>query len=225
MNERRRVAILRAGCGRQPTVRLAAVIAAAALVLHELRYLIGFGDHAHEALAARGHAYLPLAGGVAGLLLAARRGAAARGARPGPPHRAGGGAAPASFGSGSCSRVALLAVYSGQELLEAALSRRAAVAAAAAVLADGGWSALPLALAHRRAAALLLPAPDAAWPGGAPRSAASGQAAPPRGRAGRRSPPRAHADVGDRAPPRGPRAARSASTTVVDGRARAGARF
>ena len=35
-----------------PTVRLAAVIAAAALVLHELRYLIGFGDHAGEALAA-----------------------------------------------------------------------------------------------------------------------------------------------------------------------------
>ena len=53
-----------------PTVRLAAVIAVAALVLHELRYLIGFGDHAGEALAARGHAYLPFAGGVAGLLLA-----------------------------------------------------------------------------------------------------------------------------------------------------------
>ena len=104
-----------------PTVRLAAVIAVAALVLHELRYLIGFGDHAGEALAARGHAYLPFAGGVAGLLLAlagaqllvaidrARR--TARGER-----------APSFARLWLALAAVLLAVYSGQELLEAACS-------------------------------------------------------------------------------------------------------
>lgn len=137
-----------------PTVRLAAVIAVAALVLHELRYLIGFGDHAGEALAARGHAYLPFAGGVAGLLLAlagaqllvaidrARR--TARGER-----------APSFARLWLALAAVLLAVYSGQELLEALLSRGQHLGPAVP-FAEGGWSAIPLALVLGAASALLL---------------------------------------------------------------------
>ena len=137
-----------------PTVRLAGVIAPAALVLHELRYLIGFGDHAHEALADRGHAYLPLAGGVAGLLIAlaaaqlivalgrARR--TARGEEP-----------PGFLRIWGVLALALLAVYTGQELLEAALTPGREISAAA-VLAEGGWCALPLALVIGALAALVV---------------------------------------------------------------------
>jgi H+/Cl- antiporter ClcA len=140
--------------GPAPTVRLAGVIAPSALVLHELRYLIGFGHHAHEALAERGHSYLPLAGGVAGLLLAlaaaqlivaldrARR--TARAEEP-----------PGLVQIWLVLALALAVVYTGQELLEAALTSGRDVSAAA-VLADGGWSALPLALAIGALAALLV---------------------------------------------------------------------
>ncbi len=136
------------------TVRLAGVIAPCALVLHELRYLIGFGHHAHEALAERGHAYLPLAGGAAGLLLAlaaaqlivaldrARR--TARAEEP-----------PGLVQVWLVLALALLAVYTGQELLEAALTSGRDVSAAV-VLAGGGWTALPLALAIGALAALLV---------------------------------------------------------------------
>ena len=137
-----------------PTVRLAAVIAAAALALHELRYLIGFGDHAGEALAASGHAYLPLAGGLASLLIAlaaaqllvaldrARR--TARGER-----------APSFVRLWLLIALALLVVYSGQELLEAALSPGRHLGPAVP-FAEGGWSALPLALVLGAGAALAL---------------------------------------------------------------------
>ena len=54
-----------------------------------------------------------------------------------------------------CSRLALLAVYTGQELLEAALTPGREISAAA-VLAEGGWSALPLAFAIGAVAALLV---------------------------------------------------------------------
>lgn len=137
-----------------PTVRLAGVIAPSALLLHELRYLIGFGHHAHEALAERGHAYLPLAGGVAGLLLAlaaaqlivaldrARR--TARAEEP-----------PGLLRIWVVLALALLAVYIGQELLEAALTPGREISAAT-VLAEGGWSALPLAVAIGALAALIV---------------------------------------------------------------------
>ena len=137
-----------------PTVRLAGVIAPSALVLHELRYLIGFGHHAHEALAERGHAYLPLAGGLAGLLFAlaaaqlivaldrARR--TARAEEP-----------PSLVQIWLVLAVALVAVYTGQELLEAALTSGRDVSPAA-VLGNGGVSALPLALAIGALAALLV---------------------------------------------------------------------
>jgi hypothetical protein len=137
-----------------PTVRLAAVIAVAALVLHELRYLVGFGDHAGEAMAASGHAYLPLAGGLAGLLIALasaqllmaldRARTTARRER-----------APSFVRLWLAIAAVLLIVYSGQELLEAALSPGRHLGPAIP-FAEGGWSAFPLALALGAVAALAL---------------------------------------------------------------------
>ncbi len=195
-----------------PTVRLAGVIAPAALVLHELRYLIGFGDHAHEALADRGHAYLPLAGGVAGLLIAlavaqlivalgrARR--TARGEEP-----------PGLLRIWGVLVLALLAVYTGQELLEAALTPGREISAAA-VLAEGGWCALPLALVIGALAALVVQ--------GAGRRVAmvARQARPHPARESTLvteapSGARARGGAGHRPPSRGSRPARSASGRLV----------
>ena len=149
-----------------PTVRLAAVITVAALVLHELRYLIGFGDHAGEALAASGHAYLPFAGGVAGLLIALASAQLLTGARARAQDR------PRGTGSelrapGLAIAAALLVVYSGQELIEAALSPGRHLGPAVP-FAEGGWSAFPLALRSRRGrrtrSSAEPAAPSRSWP-------------------------------------------------------------
>jgi hypothetical protein len=126
-----------------PTIRLAALMAPAALVVHELRYLLGFGDNAGEALAARGHSYLPLAGGLAVLLLALGAGQllsalnrARRSAQSEP--------APRFLVCWLAVSASLVVVYSSQELTESLLSpgHRLAVEV---VLGQGGWSAIPLA--------------------------------------------------------------------------------
>jgi hypothetical protein len=163
-----------------PTVRLAAVIATAALVLHELRYLIGFGGHAGEALAARGHDYLPLAGGFACLLLALA-GAQLLAALDRARETARAERTPSFTRLWLALAIVLLAVYSGQELLEAALSPGHQLGPAA-VLADGGWAAVPLAVALGALAALVLRGAGravqlaarragAGWRGSAPRTA------------------------------------------------------
>ena len=123
---------------------LAALVAVAALVLHELRYVIGYGGLAGEALASQGHGYLPaasfgvmalLALGVGQVLLAVRRALRSSIASPAPP-----------FGVlWLASICALLTVYCGQELLEGVLSP-GHPNGLAALAADGGWSALPLAV-------------------------------------------------------------------------------
>jgi hypothetical protein len=122
---------------------LAALVAVAALVLHELRYLIGYGGVASEALASQGHGYLPAASsgvlllftlGVGQALLAVRRALRSATASPAPP-----------FGVlWLASICALLMIYCGQELLEGVLSP-GHPSGFAALAADGGWSALPLA--------------------------------------------------------------------------------
>jgi hypothetical protein len=143
-----------------PTLRLAAVIAAAALALHELRYLIGFGDHSGEALAARGHGYLPVAGAFAALLLALATAqllvAIGRARRSRVGERT-----PRLVVAWLGLTGALLATYAGQELLEAALVHGRG-SGLEALLADGGWSALPLATLLGAAASLLLRGASAA---------------------------------------------------------------
>ena len=47
--------------GARYRLRLAALIASAALGLHESRYLLAYGGDSGEQLARQGHAYLPFA--------------------------------------------------------------------------------------------------------------------------------------------------------------------
>ena len=61
-------------------LRATALVTVAALALHELRYLIGYGGGTPEALSSQGHGYLPVAGALADALLVVA--AAARRARP-----------------------------------------------------------------------------------------------------------------------------------------------
>src|SRR6186997_3625476 len=126
------------------TLLLAALVAVAVLVLHELRYLIGYGGQASHALAVQGHGYLPGASvgvmlllglGVAQVLLAFRRALHSATASPAPP-----------LGLlWIASACALLAIYCSQELLEGLLST-GHPNGFAALAANGGWSALPLAV-------------------------------------------------------------------------------
>jgi hypothetical protein len=133
--------------------RSAALIALAALAVHQLRYRLAFGADAGEELAHDGHAYLAqalpvlvafaLAVLAAGILRAVLR----RDASSGPLTR--------SFaGRAVLYALMILAVFSAQELFEGALFA-GHPSGLAAVLAAGGWLALPLALVAGAAAALL----------------------------------------------------------------------
>src|SRR4051812_21248233 len=128
---------------RRPSMlRAPALVAVAALALHELRYLIGYGGGTPEALASQGHSYLPVVTGLAGVLFAlalaqlAARVLAGSGERRAPGFRS----------AWALASVALLAIFVGQESLEGLLSS-GHPAGAAAVTAHGGLVALPLALA------------------------------------------------------------------------------
>jgi hypothetical protein len=122
-------------------LRTSALIALGALVVHQLRYLGGGGEEGHGYL----HALLPVvlvlaASAIAGTLVAPLVGARA-GAR-----------APAGWAA--CA-AALLIIFGLQESAEAALSARQP-AGLAAVLGNGGWIAVPLAIAVGRLVSLLL---------------------------------------------------------------------
>ena len=130
-------------------VRLAAILALGAFALHQLRYLIAFGDSSSEELARQGHSYmadwLPILGVFA---LSALIGTLARG-------RYGAGLARASLPRRAALFAgALLAIFMTQESLEGLLAA-GHPAGAAAVLASGGWLAIPLAVALGLLAALL----------------------------------------------------------------------
>lgn len=127
---------------RLAQLRLFVLLVIGTLVLHELRYLLAFGDHAHEA-ASHGHAYLSLAGplvvivATAALTALVLRSVAA---------------------SGSSSRrlrltrlwpllsLGLLMLFSGQELVEGALTA-GHPGGLDGVFGHGGWVAVPVAAA------------------------------------------------------------------------------
>jgi hypothetical protein len=139
-------------------VRGIALLSAGALGVHELRFLAACGD-AQAACGSPGHAYLALAGPLAGMLLAvALGGLLGELLRPG---RSGTARAP-SFGArwAACA-VALVAVYSVQELVEA-LATPGRAAGVAAVLGSGGWWALVFAVLVGAIVALLLRGAEAA---------------------------------------------------------------
>ena len=135
-------------------LRCFALLGSGAIALHELRYLIGYGGDAGHALAAQGHGYLDavtatvalaLVAALAVLIAAVVRVGAPAAARTARPWRVRWLAA-----SG-----ALLAVFVAQELVEGALSP-GHPAGVAGVAGNGGWIAVPLALAIGAVVAVLL---------------------------------------------------------------------
>jgi hypothetical protein len=141
------------------TLRGAALMPAAALAVHQLRYRLAFGARAPHELAAQGHAYLSTLAPWLALLAALGAGAAlgrlARRWAGGSSRAKGDVAAHGALLLWLLASAGLLAIYCGQELLEGILAtgHRAGVAG---VLGAGGWWALPLALAASGLLALVL---------------------------------------------------------------------
>lgn len=129
--------------------RTAALIAVGAFVVHQLRYLAGYGDAAGSELSRQGHGYLAgalpilaafLLSAVAASLLRAALGrrSGAPGECPEEPGRDTFGRRAALFAAG------IVVVFCVQESLEGALCA-GHPGGVGAVLAHGGWLALPLA--------------------------------------------------------------------------------
>lgn len=119
---------------------IGALLALGALGVHELRYRVGFGEAAQEALRAHGHDYLTVGGPLVGVLaaLVLGRGVALW---------AGGRSAPVDArwrltALWPALALALAAIFSVQELLEGVLAS-GHPSGVAAVLAGGGWAADP----------------------------------------------------------------------------------
>jgi hypothetical protein len=129
-------------------LRLAAVLALAAFALHQLRYLIAYGGSSSAELSHQGHSYL--AGALPILCVFAVSALAATLIR---------GRLGATAGRTSMSLIAialaLLAIYATQESIEGMLAA-GHPGGLAALLAHGGWIALPLSLVLGSLAALLL---------------------------------------------------------------------
>ena len=124
-------------------LRHAALVSVGALVLHDLRYRVGYGRHVHEAVATQGHRYLSW---VAGLVIALAAAAACAlvvallrsRRRPG---------APRSFAQSWLGASAgLVAIYTVQELLEGELAS-GHPGGLGGVVGHGGWTALLFACA------------------------------------------------------------------------------
>jgi hypothetical protein len=140
---------------RSLTVRAAALVAAGALLTHQGRYLVGYGERSEATLAQTGHGYLPLlvavttaalgmaAAGVALALLRARRG---QGAEP---------ALPAFAALWPLASTAIALLYLVQEGLEVALTSGHA-AGLAGIVGQGGWTAFAFAAALGAVVAVLL---------------------------------------------------------------------
>lgn len=159
----------------------AAVVPAAALAVHQLRYLLAYGGGAGVALQRQGHAYLHsvvpwivLAAGLAIGALVSAFGRALSGHTSVPRY----GLSLAALWL-TCS-AALIAIYTGQELLEGMFATGHATGLAG-VFGYGGWWAIPAALCVGLVLAALLH--GARW--ALHEIAARRRAAPPRHRRAR----------------------------------------
>jgi hypothetical protein len=128
------------------SLRGAALMPAAALAVHQLRYKLAFGSGSSEALSAQGHTYLsslvPWIALLATLSIGATLGRLVRRWAAGPGGRSGGMAGVRAW---LASALALFAVYAGQELLEGIFATRH-FGGLAAIFDAGGWWAVPAAL-------------------------------------------------------------------------------
>jgi hypothetical protein len=126
------------------TARAAALLSLGALALHQLRYLLAYGDDASGALAQQGHTYLsgiaaPLIGAALSMIAAVSLGRVLL-------RLPGRSRDEASLERGALLyAAALLAIFWAQELSEGLLAS-AHPAGLAALFAGGGWIAVPLAL-------------------------------------------------------------------------------
>ncbi len=128
------------------TARAASLLSLAALAVHEFRYLFAYGPRAGEALANQGHAYLSdLGGALVTVALATLLGTLLAGTLA-PATRRPGQSAGAFRRTAALYALALLAIFSAQELTEGAVAT-GHPAGLAAILAHGGWMAVPLAVA------------------------------------------------------------------------------
>ena len=138
---------------KRDDVRVGAVLLAALLGVHQLRYLLAFGGEAGNALARHGHGYMAWvtpAVAALGTLAVARLLV-----------RAAGGTGPGGTMSHRITRLwpaaaaALFGLYTAQELLEGWLAQ-GHPASWAGVFGGGGWIALPLAVAFGAVIAAVL---------------------------------------------------------------------
>ncbi len=133
------------------SARPAALLALGGLAVHQLRYLIAFGSENSAVLHREGHAYLaeavPVLLALAIATIAARLVVAAgdRGSTP--------GASRSTISTALRYALALICVFSAQELAEGVLAE-GHPAGAAALVGGGAWVALPLSFALGLVAAL-----------------------------------------------------------------------
>jgi hypothetical protein len=144
--------------GRGRLALTAALVAAGALVLHQLRYVLVYGGHAEEVLALHGHGYLVLLTPVvaAALVLSLRP---LLGLTPAtPPERV-----PRLAHLWALASCTLLATYVAQEWLEGALTH-GHPEGLAGIVGNGGWTAALLAVAVGGIVAVALRAVELARP-------------------------------------------------------------
>jgi hypothetical protein len=119
------------------------VVPAAALVVHQLRYLLAYGSRANTELAAQGHSYLhslvPWIVLAAGAALSSFLRRVVRAARTGDPGPLGRLSTPALW---ALTTALLIAVYAGQEGLEELFSAGHPTGPAG-IVGHGGWWAIP----------------------------------------------------------------------------------
>jgi hypothetical protein len=136
-------------------LRAIALLAVGAVSLHQLRFVLGYGQNASQVLAVEGHSYLPFAEALVAVVLAAAciwfAGSLALAHRGRPVESSG-----HPFGSlWAYAGSALFAVYVLQEGFEGAFSP-GHPAGLTGIFGNGGWTALPLAVAIGALIALLL---------------------------------------------------------------------
>jgi hypothetical protein len=136
-------------------LRLAALVGAGVVVVHELRYVLGHGDHSAHVMAEHGYAHVGFLQPVFGFLLALAFASLIRQLlRP-----VAVGADDVSHRSPlvalwTCAAVALLSIYVIQETIEALLTADHPVGVEC-ILGHGGWWAIPLSFAIGLVVALL----------------------------------------------------------------------
>jgi hypothetical protein len=154
-------------------IRAAALMPAAVLTVHQLRFQLAFGGRAESRLASEGHQYLGALAPIAAMILAIGVGlflATVSRARRREMDEDEGRRPPSTFArTWLLAAVALLAIYCGQELLEGFLAS-GHPGGIAGVFGEGGLWAVPLSVALGAVVALGLRVADLAvrWAAGRP---------------------------------------------------------